>query len=173
MNKLIQADTADAENLMQIIEGKWHLFANIDRTFSIEKGVCQALMGQAGVDLMEEKIMQVLPSADVKASIDGCCNAMLALKEGPVYKFVGSEARETLTSTLEVLSDVRAGHCPKEKYMTSGPMVRVKARLPFLCQHTVHTKDKGKAVETLLTGSDAVAAKLKVIKDTLQTMCNF
>jgi len=96
---------------------------------------------------------------------------MLTLKEGPVYKFVGSEARETLTSTLEVLSDIRAGHGPKEKYMTSGPMVRVKARLPFLCQHTVHTKEEGKAVETLLTGSDAVAAKLKVIKDTPCKQC--
>jgi hypothetical protein len=77
--KIIQLDDSSTQTCLDVIENKWHLFANIDRTFSIEKGVCQALLGQPGMALMEKSIMKELPAENRLISIEGCVRGMQAI----------------------------------------------------------------------------------------------
>jgi hypothetical protein len=77
--KIIQLDDSSTETLLEVIENKWHLFSNIDRTFSIEKAVCKALLGQSGLAPMEDRIMKVLPAEGRLTNIDACMRGMQAI----------------------------------------------------------------------------------------------
>lgn len=116
--------------------------------------------------------MAALPSEDKPTTVDACSHQLQAMKEGAIHKFTGASARETLASTLEVLADIKAGRGPKEKYMTSDAMVKVKAKLPLLCQHIVvqARRGGGGGGEKVIYGQEAAQAKFKVVKETIYDM---
>ena len=129
----------------------------MDASCCIELAVMQGLLGEGGLALMQNKIIECMPSNGTPRNIEHCLQLLTLVGSSGTWQLSGADARRTLEAISELLVGMARGKAPKIAPMkTDIFMSKVADLLPELCIEIVGEKDKEKKI----TGKSAIKMKL-------------
>lgn len=158
LKKLVSVDTITGAELSDVLRGKGQLIMSIDRSFCIEHCLIDELPGRAGEQVMETILTRCMPSPGRLVKVLDAKLAVQQLQQGPIGRFTGQAAGETLQSVLEVLESLIRGQSPSTKWMTSAFMQKVQQVMGGFC--TRHRAGRGKVAINVI-GKEAAKDRLQ------------
>jgi hypothetical protein len=154
---VVHVEGTKTQVLLDLVKKKASLFLNVDRSFLVEVACMEAMLGQQGDNIMEQKIEECFPTEAQLCTLGETHTRLEALRAGPITQVTGSSAAQTLAAVLEITSGMKRGETPQRQFLTSTFMRKLQPKLDLFCQYTA-MKD-GKSV--VLTGKPACQAKLQ------------
>ena len=129
----------DGRTALATLKSRLSLFTNMDASFVLEITVLEQLQGEAGVSLLEKKLMEVLPRAGAGSkdivSVELALERLIALRESEAYQYVGEQARSSCDILQETLGGMQQGIAPNIEKLKVSPFFRkVIDLLPLLSQ---------------------------------------
>ena len=156
-NQLTIASKLEGQPLLVFLKKKTPLLQSLDASCCIEFAVVQGLLGEGGLALMQNKIIECMPSKGTPRNIEHCLQLLTIVGSSGTWRFSGADARSTLEAISEMLIGMARGKAPKIASMkTDIFMSKVADLLPELCIEVVGEKDKEKKI----TGKSAIKMKL-------------
>lgn len=157
LNQLIATSKLEGQPLLEFLKKKTPLLQSLDASCCIELAVMQGLLGEGGLALMQNRIIESMPSKGRPRNIEHCLQLLSEVGSSGTWQFSGADARRTLDAVREMLIGMARGKAPKIASMkTDIFMAKIADLLPELCIEIVGEKDKEKKI----TGQSAIRMKL-------------
>lgn len=155
--QLIRSSKLEGPALLEFLKKKTPLLQSLDASCCIELAVMQGLLGEGGVTLMQNKIVECLPSKSTSLTIEHSMQLLTEVQASGLYTFTSADAQRTLDAVKEMLIGMLRGKSPKVSSMRTDPfMTLVADQLPYYCIENVGDQGKQKK----LAGADAIRVKL-------------
>ena len=124
----------------------------IDSVWKVDCQWMTSMVGEAGERRLEQKCMDILPTATKDMSLTSCIQRAQMLRDSPLCAFCSSAAQGAVHNLIECLSMMLAGKAPSIRNNATDFMKKVLCRLKFFCKHG---KEPG------ISGAAAVVQHLK------------
>ena len=162
---LAAAFVEDGRTALATLKSRLSLFTNMDASFVLEITVLEQLQGEAGVSLLEKKLMEVLPRAGAGSkdivSVELALERLIALRESEAYQYVGEQARSSCDILQETLGGMQQGIAPNIEKLKVSPFFRKVIDLLPLMSKCPGTENSSGFSKTLV-GVESLAARLKL-----------
>ena len=103
------------EALTGFFDANGTTYLQLDKSFAVEVGFVQALVGQGGEDLLDNKILAILPCGEVgkpAVSLDGAIAALKGIRVTGLYTAAKLGVQNKVGGLLETLGTMRLGRAP-------------------------------------------------------------
>jgi hypothetical protein len=139
-----------------------HLVA-MDPMFKTDSQWMLSMVGVAGERRLEQKCMEMLPSATKSMTLTGSIQKLQALRGSPLCAFCCESAQGAVMSLLDVLGLMVAGKAPNIKANSTDFIKKVLIRLQYFCKYGEDGKQ---------TGAAAATAHLQTLLATTSAKCS-
>ena len=158
-------DWKNSAALTSMFKAKAPMLLPLDRSFSLEIGLVQALGGEAGAALLQDRCLQALPNEAAQRfpSLEHACQRMSVIVQSELFGFCSRPAQAPIHMVYDVLDKLDRGHSPNIDQFSSQPFLRiVQTVLPLFasCVDEEH-QPGGAAKPRVLRGKVAVEMMLQ------------
>ena len=158
-------DWKNSAALTSMFKAKAPMLLPLDRSFSLEIGLVQALGGEAGAALLQDRCLQALPNEAALRfpSLEHACQRMAVIVQSELFGFCSRPAQAPIHMVYDVLDKLDRGHSPNIDQFSSQPFLRiVQTVLPLFASCVDEEHQPGGAAKTrVLRGKVAVEMMLQ------------
>ena len=158
-------DWKNSAALTSMFKAKAPMLLPLDRSFSLEIGLVQALGGEAGAALLQDRCLQALPNEAAQRfpSLEHACQRMSVIVQSELFGFCSRPAQAPIHMVYDVLDKLDRGHSPNIDQFSSQPFLRiVQTVLPLFASCVDEEHQPGGAAKTrVLRGKVAVEMMLQ------------
>ena len=158
-------DWKNSAALTSMFKAKAPMLLPLDRSFSLEIGLVQALGGEAGAALLQDRCLQALPNEAAQRfpSLEHACQRMAVIVQSELFGFCSRPAQAPIHMVYDVLDKLDRGHSPNIDQFSSQPFLRiVQTVLPLFASCVDEEHQPGGAAKTrVLRGKVAVEMMLQ------------
>ena len=106
--------------MASLLSSKQGLLTSIDGTFVIEIAVCQAIAGEAGVEMMKQKIISLLPTSEAPVTLDQALLQCARLQKGPLFAMASADGRGMCDAVMAMLQKMATGVGPSKSLLANS-----------------------------------------------------
>jgi len=117
----------------------------IDSMWKVDAQWMTSMVGEAGERRLEQKCLELLPTASKDMTLTNCIQKVQALRDSPLCAFCSSAAQGAVQNLVECLSMMLAGKPPAIKSNATDFMKKVLCRLQFFCKYGENPTASGTA----------------------------
>jgi len=132
-NEAFQAAGAKTgSDFAEVMAKKAAVLRQLDRSSSVEAGALKVMLEGQGQKVLQEKVLDAMPSATAERSIQQTVEDIMAVQSSELYKFVQPSTRAAVDGAKDFLQSMEAGECAKVHDIPSeGFMRQVLQRTEF------------------------------------------
>ena len=146
-----------------MLKQKSDKFGMLDKNFSTCQDFILSIMGDAGVKLMENRILGSLPDEENHKDLASVVTAVQQIISSSLFDFLKDDCKGRVKVMFANLNRILEGKAPKHSKDTSGFRFECYRRLGlFACLEINKGTDKHPKLETL-RGAEAVAHQMQVV----------
>ena len=111
-NQMVNVQKLKGERIINLLSVKKDALLTIDRTFAVEVAFITALHTTAGLQLIHERILAVLPATPGQCTLDSCIQQLGTMAESALFDIINTEGKAHLDSIRETLKNLARGIAP-------------------------------------------------------------
>ena len=152
------------EDLVELMVDKQLLFVQMDPSFGVDLEFFRAMSGEVGTLVLQERILQCLPSDGKQDLTLGACAEMLRnLMSSDVYRFCNASAKGSLAMVKDIIGALQMKVAPPLSLAKGNEFYeKVVASLAFFISHS---PPGAQAASDVTYGKPAVDAKFQRLLD--------
>jgi hypothetical protein len=131
---LMATTSLDGASVVAHLTKKEASLRSMDPTFCIEIRFFAGMVGAAGEKILEQNVVQLLPTAKSAVSETDALSSLRRLQATDLYKFTGASSQGVVLSVCTLVQDLLEGRRPSFAMSPSPFVTRVKYSLGFFCR---------------------------------------
>lgn len=147
----------DSENILDFLAKQEAQLTSVDRTFRTDIAFVKGMVGLAGEQALEAKVLSILPDEERTVTLQKAFEQLQALQTTDLHTFCSLAAQGMVKSVLQYVQALLYGRRPAFVSNASPAMARVKLALQYFCT--------AKDGSTELVGTSALEHHFKVAQE--------
>ena len=113
--------------ILDKLQSKISLLTAIDSTFVIEVAACAALVGKSGLQMVQNRLLHILPSEERQLSLEEAVREVQQLQTSSLYAVVNSDGKGLTDAVCSLLTKMSTGQGPSRALLANSDfMVQVQ-----------------------------------------------